>query len=313
MESKNNTTSKTITLKKINKNTKSFSKRKIPTIFILIAMSLFIVLINGCASNAFDGIQDGESSNNADELVKAGNARLLAKDNKGALDAYNRAIAIDPKHGDALRGKSSALLNLASPNGSFAADFSKLIISKQSSASDISDTIDLTYVQWKSINTAIGTAKGLMQSITVAQLTNIDKVNISFLATTQVLTQILVTQKKMEQLAGTDVTGLSSDYSNIGDFIDFDNTDCTDEANAAADACQKEKMGGDDAVSLLDDAIASGNFSLSQDSSDDYTDSMANQLSEIRCELCFPDPTPTGYTQPSNCGTLAQHPECSSS
>jgi len=276
---------------------------------ITLAVIFILNLQLACSGNIFDGMETGDSSNDAEELVTSGNARLLAKDNEGALKAFNQALAIKQNYPPALRGKVSALLNIASPSGSFAADFSQLIVSQGGSAEDLSETLNFSLTSWEAIAAAAASCNTLLKLIPAADQTETDKLNLSIISMTTVIAKIMVTTAKLEAIApGT--AGLNSDFSNIGDFIDFANTDCV--ATPADPACTTSKITGDDALALLDDAIASGELPISIDTGgEDLSGTLTDQLEALRCELCFPATPVGGYVQPSNCGLLADHPECS--
>ena len=275
---------------------------------------LVLAFLSGCNKNAFDGWQDGESSNNAEELVKAGEARLLAGDNEGALDAFNRALAIKKDYPPALRGKTSAVLNLASPSGSFAADFSQLIISSQSStdtsdsgATDLASSTGFSLAIWQSLDSASTEAKTLLDAIAANDLTSTDSINISILAIMRLLSKFMITK---EQIGLTD--GISSDFSNIGEFICFDST---------VQTCTADQISGDAALTLINDAIASGDVSaissLTGEGETDIGGTVTDQLETMRCELCFPadcsgatPPAYCSYSTPTDCGTQEDSPEC---
>lgn len=270
-----------------------------------------LFLLGGCSDNIFSGLQDGDSSNNIEELVKSGEARLLAGDNEGALKAFNQALAIKSDYAPALRGKVSALLNIAAPSGSFAADFSQLITSSEDSE-DLSENLDFSLDTWEKVSAASETGYDLLNQI--GDLNESDKLNISILSVSRIISKVMITQLKIEEISGSDIDGLESDYSNLGDFIDFANTDCS--LNPTDDACTSEKLSGDEALALIDDAIASGELPEGTDT--DFSETLSEQLSDIRCELCFPDcsgSTPpsfcTGYVQPADCGDISDYPECS--
>lgn len=280
----------------------------------LLLTILVLAFLSGCNKNAFDGLQDGESSNNAEELVKAGNARLSTGDNKGALDAFNRALGVKKDYPPALRGKASAVLNLGSPSGSFAADFSQLIISSQGSggATDLASSVNFSLAAWQDLDSASTEAKTLLDTIAAGDRTSIDSINISILGIMRIMSKFMIAKAQIEALGGSAISGISSDFSNLGEFICLDST---------AQTCTADQISGDDALTLINDAIASGNVSaissLTGDGKTDIGGTVTGQLETMRCELCFPSacsgatpPAYCSYSTPTDCGAQADSPEC---
>jgi tetratricopeptide (TPR) repeat protein len=258
---------------------------------------LALLAFGGCSSNIYEGIQTGESSNDAEALVRSGEALLLNKQNTDALDAFNRALAIDPDYPPALRGRASALLNQASPSGSFAVDFSSVVIGD--SSGNLSQQLDFTLSQWQALDSAISDAKSSIKTISSSQRNDNDKYNLAILGTIHLVAKARIAEEK------TGSVDLSSDYSNLSDVIDVDGTN-------------SDKVSWDEALQLVDEAIADSQLS-GEDS--DFSQTLSDELGKARCEICYPtdcndtspEPWCTTANQPDDCQQAPDSPtaECS--